>query len=429
MRVPIGYKFTMGFVIVVGVVAVVPPGIRQLGYAEEISNILTYIIAMTFGLVLGWIFSKSFTKNISRLTASAEAISQGDLTKDAVIKRSGFPDETHDMANSINSMVESLRELVSHIRQTSGRVSESARTISSSALEINASTEEVAQAIESISRGAESQAEMVGRSSKIIHEMAISVELVAKRANEASKAARDTSLTAQRGGEVANDSLARMKTFFESMEEAGSQFGELNKKMQKVGKIADFIGDIARQTNLLALNASIEAARAGEYGRGFAVVAEEVRKLADGTGKSAEEIMDLIAVIKEESRQVHDSFTQSTKHISEGRQNIDTTVSSFTDILSTVMETERKTNSIADLSQMQTDGAEKMVKAIDEIAKVAEDNAASTQEVSASTEEQSAAMQEMVHATQELAKLAEELLQIVERFRLTPDEGEDIPNE
>lgn len=418
MHIPIGYKFILGFIVVVASVAFVPDAVKHLGYTPEITNILSYAVAMTIGLILGWIFSKSFTKNISLLTAATEDISQGDLTKDIVTQNSVFLDETHDMAVSINRMVANLRELVQHIRGTSENVSESSRTISSSALEINASSEEVAQAVEQISRGAETQAEMVTKSSKVIHEMAISVDLIARRAREASKAARETSLTAQRGGDLAKDSLTRMKSFFDSVELIGMQFMDLNTKLQQVGKIADFIGEIARQTNLLALNASIEAARAGEYGKGFAVVAEEVRKLADGTGKSAADIIELIAMVKEESRRVHETIADSSRNISAGKKNIDTTAESFREILNTVIETERKTNSIADLSQMQTAGAEKMVSMIDEIAKVAEDNAASTEEVSAATEEQSAAMQEMVHATAELTKLAEELLKIVEQFKL-----------
>lgn len=418
MHIPIGYKFILGFIVVVASVAFVPDAVKHLGYSPEITNILSYAVAMTIGLILGWIFSKSFTKNISLLTAATEDISQGDLTKDIVTQNSVFLDETHDMAISINRMVGNLRELVKHIRGTSENVSESSRTISSSALEINASSEEVAQAVEQISRGAETQAEMVTKSSKVIHEMAISVDLIARRAREASKAARETSLTAQRGGDLAKDSLTRMKSFFDSVELIGMQFMDLNTKLQQVGKIADFIGEIARQTNLLALNASIEAARAGEYGKGFAVVAEEVRKLADGAGKSAADIIELIAMVKEESRRVHETISDSSRNISAGKKNIDTTAESFREILNTVIETERKTNSIADLSQMQTAGAEKMVSMIDEIAKVAEDNAASTEEVSAATEEQSAAMQEMVHATAELTKLAEALLKIVEQFKI-----------
>ena len=424
MYIQIGYKFILGFLTVIACVAFIPSWVKLLDYSPELTHTLSYVVALTIGLILGSYFSKRFTRNISLLRGATEGISQGDLARDVEIPGTRFPDETHDMALSINTMLESLRTLVRQIRGTSERVSESSRTLSSSALEINASTEEVAQAIEQISRGAESQVEMVSKSSKVIHDMAISVDLVARRAKETAKAAHETSFTAQRGGELANDSLERMKSFFDSVELISMQFMDLNAKLQQVGKIADFIVDMARQTNLLALNASIEAARAGEYGKGFAVVAEEVRKLADGSAKSASDIAEMIDVVTVESRRLQETSTESSKSIGAGKKNIDTTADSFKQILATVIETERKANSIADLSQMQTTGAEKMVAMVDEIAKVAEDNAASTEQVSAATEEQSAAMQEMVYATQELAKLADELLASVERFQLGGDEVE-----
>jgi methyl-accepting chemotaxis protein len=248
--------------------------------------------------------------------------------------------------------------------------------------------------------------------------MAISIELVAARAREASKAARETRLTAQHGGSLANEFLERMKDFFDKQEQIGLQFDTFNGKLQKVGKVADCIGDIARQTNLLALNASIEAARAGDYGKGFAVVAEEVRKLADSSSQSAADIGDMIENLREESRQVHNIIVESSRSIKEGKKNIDVTASAFREILKTVLDTERKTSSIADLSQMQKEGSARMVTAVEEIAKVADDNAASTEQVSAATEEQLAAMQDMALATKELAQLAEELMTVVERFQV-----------
>jgi methyl-accepting chemotaxis protein len=418
MRIPIGHKFIIGFVVVVAAVAFSPRLVGLLGYSEEISSILGYVVALTIGLILGWLFSKGFTANIGRLTDSAESISRGDLTKDVAIRPSRMPDESHELADLINLMLQSLRELVRHIKKTSTQLSESAREINSTALEINASTEEVAQAIEQISRGAETQAELVERGSKTIREMAVSIELVAARARETAKAARETSLTAQNGGSLANDSLERMKEFFEKQELIGQQFDTFNSKLQKVGKVADCIGDIARQTNLLALNASIEAARAGEYGKGFAVVAEEVRKLADGSSKSAADINDMIENLREESRKVHETIIESSRSIKEGKKNIDITASAFQEILKTVLDTERKASSIADLSLMQKEGSAKMVTAVDEIARLADDNAASTEQVSAATEEQLAAMQDMALATKELATLAEELMTVVENFQV-----------
>ncbi|MDD2542279.1 MAG: HAMP domain-containing methyl-accepting chemotaxis protein [Desulfuromonadaceae bacterium] len=418
MHIPIGHKFIIGFIVVVAAVAFSPRLVGLLGYSAEISEILGYVVALTIGLILGWLFSKGFTANIGKLTDSAESISRGDLTTDVTIRPSRIPDESHELASLINLMLQNLRELVRHIKNTSGKLTESAREINSTALEINASTEEVAEAIEQISRGAETQAELVENGSKTIREMAISIELVSSRAREAAKSAHETSLTAQHGGSLANESLERMKDFFEKQEQIGQQFDAFNNKLQKVGKVADCIGDIARQTNLLALNASIEAARAGEYGKGFAVVAEEVRKLADGSSQSATDISDMIDSLREESHKVHEAIVESSRSVKEGKKNIDVTASAFQEILKTVLDTERKASSIADLSMMQKEGSAKMVTAVDEIAKVADDNAASTEQVSAATEEQLAAMQDMALATKELAQLAEELMTVVERFQV-----------
>jgi len=421
MYIPIGYKFILGIVLVVAAVEFSPAIVIALGYSQEMTKVFAATVALTTGLILGWLLSKGLSRNIGKITDSVEAISQGDLTRELDIKAKKFPDETVGIATSINTMTESLRELVSYIRSASGHVSESAHTLSSTTLEVNATTEEIAKALEQISHGAEVQAEMAGKGSTLIHELSISVDLVANRAKESAQSARDTTATARQGTDLAKQTMDLMKDFLDSVEYTGQQFAELNGKLQRVGKIADLIAEIARQTNMLALNASIEAVRAGEYGKGFTVVAEEVRKLADGTSRSASEIIDLVALIKDDSIKMRDTFTTSSRQVHEGKKKIDSTAFVFQSIVQTVMDAENKANSIADLSRMQSESTQKMVKTIDDIARVAEDNASATEQVSAATEEQSAAMQEMAAATRELASLATGLLMDVERFRLPED--------
>ena len=422
MRVPIGYKFILGFIVVVAVVLFSPNLARFLGYPYEYSSIFGYVVAMTVGLILGWTFSKKFTANIDKLMASTESISKGDLTHDVILSPTRFPDETYDLVNLINLMLRNLRDLIGHIKTTSFQLTESAREISSTSLEISATTEEITQTIGQIARGAEIQAEMVEKNSRTIHEMAVSIDLVAARARETAAAARETSATAREGDALAADSLEKIKMFFEYQEEIGVRFGEFNGRLQKVSKVAVFIGDVARQTNLLALNASIEAARAGEYGKGFAVVAEEVRKLADDSSGSASEINEMIDSLRDESHRLQDFVLDSTRAIKEGKKNIDVTATAFRGILKTVLETESKATSIAELAQIQLESSGDMVAAVDEIAKVTDNNAAATEQVSTATEEQLVAIQDMVLSTKELADLAEKLIAVVERFKVPREE-------
>ena len=421
MRVEISYKFIIGFIIVVGTTVLVNLATPHLGVTPEWQQLFATGVALLVGLVLGWLFSKAFTANFRVLNQGAERLSQGDLSRNVVLPQPLLPDETQDLAASLNQVSGNLRELVGIIRNSSSKVAEAAQGLSATSQQMTASSHEVANTVEAISRGAETQAEMVERGSRLIREMALSIEHVASAAGKVAEAANNTVSSAKSGGELARSTMDRLRRFIGETEKNGEQILSFGTQVQKIGKIVDVITNIAQKTNLLALNATIEAARAGEYGRGFGVVAEEISKLADSTSHSAGEITSLVEVIREQSLQVQVSMKENSRELDAGRSAIDTTGRAFDDIIQSALGAQAKAAGIAEISRQQTAGANDLVKAIDEISRVITDNAAATEEVSAATEEQSASMEEMAHAAQDLSALAEQLLATVSRFRLAAD--------
>ncbi len=422
MRVEISYKFIIGFLVVVVSGVVVNLAVPHLKIPVEFQQTFSIACALVVGLIIGAIFSRAFTANIRRLTAAGDRISQGDLSEDIELKASNFPDETGDLADAMNHFQESLRSLVGDIRSIAFKIASSAQNLSGTSQEMSASAQEVAGTVDQISKGAETQAEMVEESNRLFREVAMSINLVASSAKTVSDSANQTVETARSGSELANASLGSIRQVLTEAEGSGQQMVNFIAQLQKISKFVEVINGIAQKTNLLALNATIEAARAGEYGRGFAVVAEEIRKLADSTTTSADEITGLVESIRDEGQLVQASMAQVIEEMETGREAVDRTSQAFTAITQNAEGTRSKANSIAELAVQQIDSAERITRAIDEIDKVVSDNAAATEQVSAATEEQSASMEEMALAAKDLSKTSEAMLQIVKQFKLVKEE-------
>jgi methyl-accepting chemotaxis protein len=422
MRIEISYKFIIGFLVVVASGLVVNLAVPYLQIAPEFQQIFTVACSLVVGLIIGAVFSRMFTANIRRLTSAGDQISRGDLSEDIQLKTSSFPDETSDLAKSMNHIQESLRTLVGDIRGIAFKIAGSAQNLSSTSQQMSASSHDVARTVDQISKGAETQAEMVEESNRLFKDVAISINLVATAASKVAESANQTVETARSGSELAGASLASIRQVLAEAESSSQQMLNFIGQLQRISKFVEVINGIAQKTNLLALNATIEAARAGEYGRGFAVVAEEIRKLADSTTISADEITALVEGIRAEGQLVQSSMGQVIEEMESGRNAVDRTNQAFSLITQNAEITRSKSSSIAELAEQQISSAEQISRAIDEIDKVVSDNAAATEQVSAATQEQSASMEELSQSAMGLSTLSESMLEVVKQFKLSREE-------
>jgi methyl-accepting chemotaxis protein len=416
VRVALTHKFALGSLIVGTAVAVFPSLLRRSGV--DVAPWISIFVALGVGGVIGIFLSRELARKFQSLGRATEHISRGNLAimLDVPVAPR-FPDETDDLAISINGMAASLRDLVERVQSTADQVSIAAHEVTGSAQKQSGENAEISSSVANIARSVTEQQKLMLEANRLIHEISSAFELNAERAREAFGFAAEANQKANSGVDVTRLAIEKMRTVFERVEKSVARVFDLEAKTRNVQQITEFITSVAHSTNLLSLNASIEAARAGEAGRGFSVVADEIRKLAESAGRSAEEISKLIHEIQTDTAEVADEMRESSMVVGEGRDDVDTIAKSLTHIRGAVSEAAARAEEIFHGADAHTRDVERMASSMDDISRVAEGNALAIDGVAASTQRQVTLMTEMVKSSKSLTDLADEQRGFLRRFQ------------
>jgi methyl-accepting chemotaxis protein len=415
VRVALTHKFVLGALFVSLVVSGLPGVFDRFGVV--VAPWAPPFVALGVGGALGFFLSRALSHSFARLGLATEAIGRGDLTPLAApTVPPAFPDETWEMACGIRRMVESLRELVEGVQNAAARVSGASIALSESAQRARGGNDEVSGAVGRLAADVAEQQKLLHDAMRLVREIDTTIELNAERAREAFGFAAEANQKAGAGVDVSRLAIEKMRTVFERVENAAARVFELEAKTRHVNQITGMITSVAQRTNLLSLNASIEAARAGEAGRGFSVVADEIRKLAESAGRSAEEISKLVHEIETDTAEVAEGMRESSLVIGEGREDVDTIAVSLEQIRSAVGEASRRAEEIFEGADVQSTDVRRMVGSMEEISRVAASNGTAIEGVAATTRGQADVMEHNVESARSLSELAATLQELTRRF-------------
>jgi methyl-accepting chemotaxis protein len=426
---------------------------------------LSGLIGLLAGSVLFYVLASRITGSLAVAVDAANRLARGDLTTQIKVRGT---DETGQLLEAMQTMVQSFRRILSRILETTQNVAGSAEQISaaadhmakgaesqSSATEETSSTMvEMAAQIANLARNAEVLADSVNRTAASIEEMNASLDQTAANGEVLLSSVDETTTTLRQMtstievvsksvkavDEVSKASVGEVKG---ASDKLTTSINAIERHSVEIGNIVKVIEGIADQTNLLSLNAAIEAARAGEAGKGFAVVAEEVKRLAERSANSTQEIGELIKTVQLDTRtvvrltdeviskivgsiertaQLASDAAHATEDQAESAEQLLGTAGKMTDLAQQIAGAAKEnalgaaeitraaekmnqlTKQMLDATVEQKQGGDLVVKAIDSIALVARQHLA--------------AVEETTTAAKALARESESLKQEVETFKI-----------
>ena len=381
----------------------------------NIGTLMAGVIGLIFGCVIAVLTALSFNREIKKLQNATHRVAGGDFSEKIKVTRS---DEFGVLETNFNGMMDDVSGLIHAVEDKSNHILEVAGGISEVAGNTKTTIEQVTQAIDSVAQGAVKQAEST-------QEANTEVEHLKNSLDETKEYVSGMNGMTEKANEVSTEGIESVKDLIEKSGKTAEKskvslevMNEMVESIDKIFYISDTIADITSQTNLLSLNASIEAARAGEMGKGFAVVADEIRKLADESKESTDEIKTIITEITEKSKLVESTMQENEVLQTEQQEAINRTEEIFGEIMKQIEMLGSGMERINALNDTMSANKDLVVDKMGTIASVSEQSAAATEEVNASTEQVNVTMEEISEHTETLQAIAKDLMETINRFKL-----------
>lgn len=389
--------------------------IYQLMQTEKRKAMLLSVVILLVGILIIFILARYLLKPLKDLMKQIRKVQSGDFTVSLETKRQ---DEIGELTLTFDEMIQDLKLMIQGIYKGSNQLDQSSKSLSGNSMQAEAAASEANEKINSLTDGSKRQLQIVQDAVATISQMSVGIEAIAENLDEVASSSQIATKMSEEGKQQIEQAVSQMNNIQMAQKDSSKVMEDLDLKSKEIGQILDTITSIANQTNLLALNAAIEAARAGEHGKGFAVVSEEVRKLAEESGKATERISQLIQEIQSKTAVAVVTINNSSKEVESGISAIASSGEAFYEIINSIEKMSDQISSVSAATEELASGSTQIVAVIEEVKDIAKASANATEEFAGVINNQEALVQEIIASTDQLNHMAEELAGLVKTFKI-----------
>jgi methyl-accepting chemotaxis protein len=353
----------------------------------ELTLLFGILLAGVIGLGLSYSIISGIARSMGEMRdAMMSTASDGDLTRAVPIRGK---DEVTQAATAFNALMDSMRQIIRQVLVSADGVISTAAQLSASSAKIT--------------RGSQVQSEAAASTAAAIEQITVSINSVAANTEDVRKMSEQSLQQTREGNQSVTGMIGEIQTVQDAVNQIAGSVQEFVESTCAIAGMTQQVKDIADQTNLLALNAAIEAARAGEQGRGFAVVADEVRKLAEKSAQSANEIDRVTNSLNQKSTHVESTVQDGLRSLQATQEQVARVSAVLIQAGESVTNSSHGVSDIAASVNEQSIASNEIARNVEKIAQMSEENHAAVHSNSQDIER--------------LEKLANELQTAVGRFK------------